>query len=155
MGDEVSASVSFPLDPDGFLRRECPTCGEEFKWFHQEEYDADIEHVAEYFCPLCGVPAATDAWYTTAQVEYMQGAVGPQLDEAVQDAMKSAFSGIKGISFKPAGNFTFGLETPDPLIEPDAMVIVAPPCHDTEPVKVPETATAEVHCLICGQAFSA
>jgi hypothetical protein len=34
------------------------------------------------------------------------------------------------------------------------MVIVAPPCHPWEPVKVPDEATGELHCLICGTAFA-
>jgi hypothetical protein len=32
MSDEVQLSMSLPLDGDGFLRRECPTCEREFKW---------------------------------------------------------------------------------------------------------------------------
>ena len=35
------------------------------------------------------------------------------------------------------------------------MIIVVPPCHPWEPVKVPGEAAARVHCLICAEAFAA
>ena len=33
--NEIRLSVPFPLDSEGFLRRECPSCRREFKWLHQ------------------------------------------------------------------------------------------------------------------------
>ena len=33
------------------------------------------------------------------------------------------------------------------------MIILAPPCHPWEPVKVSEEAIARIHCLICGAPF--
>ena len=36
---------------------------------------------------------------------------------------------------------------------PDDMVMVEPPCHPAEPLKVPEDATGSVHCLVCGTAL--
>lgn len=49
-----------------------------------------------------------------------------------------------------------GVDLPDaePLHEPDDMIIVEPPCHLNEPLKVPEDAITLVHCLICGAQFS-
>ncbi len=38
--DEVMLEISMPLDSDGFLRRECPTCEREFKWLHTLEKPA-------------------------------------------------------------------------------------------------------------------
>lgn len=46
--------VSLPLDSDGFLRRECPHCMQEFKWHHgpaNEEAETANEPAA-YTCPL-------------------------------------------------------------------------------------------------------
>ena len=53
--------VSLPLDSDGFLRRECPHCVQEFKWHHgpaNEEAEAADEPAA-YTCPLCGQGGGT------------------------------------------------------------------------------------------------
>jgi hypothetical protein len=46
-------------------------------------------------------------------------------------------------------------ELPRAMHELNDMIILAPPCHPWEPVKVPEEATARVHCLICGEPFAA
>ena len=62
--DEIEIPVTIPLDNDGFLRRECPSCEEEFKWYAHEEGDADAETVDQYFCPLCGVASGVDMWST-------------------------------------------------------------------------------------------
>jgi hypothetical protein len=52
MSDEVSFTVSFPLDSEGFLRRECPSCRREFKWLPQDETDPMPDE--GYCCPYCG-----------------------------------------------------------------------------------------------------
>lgn len=155
MDEEISIPVSLPVDQDGFLRRECPTCEQQFKWYAHQEGDADAEIVDQYFCPLCGAPSGVDAWWTPDQLEFAQGAAGPALDEHVQGLIADAFKGIKGLHFKPDRNFSLEIPAPELLTEPDDMVIVEPPCHSNEPVKVPDTATNRVHCLICGAPFSA
>ena len=153
--NEIEIPVTIPLDNDGFLRRECPTCEEEFKWYEHEEGDADAETVDQYFCPLCGVASGFDTWWTPVQLEYMEGIAGPTLDQAVHDMMTDAFKGNEWISIKPDRNFSLDIPTPETLVEPDDMLIVEPPCHPNEPVKVPESATASLHCLICGSQFAA
>lgn len=155
MSDDFSVPVSGPLDSDGFLRRECPNCEQEFKWFSHQDGDPDAEPVDQYFCPRCGVAANTDAWWTPEQLDHAQGVAAPELDRFVQDAMKSAFKGVKGSTHEPNPNFTLGIDAPQPLTEPDDMVIVGPPCHPNEPLKVPEDALGQVHCLICGRPFAA
>lgn len=124
MDEEISIPVNLPLDSDGFLRRECPTCERQFKWFANDEGDADLEALDQYFCPLCGIGAGSDSWWTTEQLDFIQGAAAPELDRIVQDGLKDAFKGVKGMSYKSNPNFTLGIETPDPLTEPDDMAIV-------------------------------
>jgi hypothetical protein len=150
-----SYSVQLPLDDDGFLRRECPHCLQEFKWYHgsaadQPEGEADPP---AYYCPRCGVSAAPDRWWTQDQLAFMQEYVaGPALRE-VTDEIEKAFRGVRGVTFKRGH-----LDEPEPpsaLHEPNDMIILAPPCHPWEPVKVPEDATAPAYCLLCGKAFAA
>jgi ribosomal protein S27E len=155
MNDEIRVPVSLPLDSDGFLRRECPTCEEEFKWFSHAEGDHDAEQASQYFCPICGAAAGLDSWWTPAQLEYGFGSASGAIDEAMNDAIADAFKGIKGLKFKQNSSFSLDIETPDPLIEPDDMVIVEPPCHTNEPLKVPEGSTERVFCLVCGAQFAA
>ena len=93
-------------------------------------------------------------WPPTPQLEFSQGIAGPAVDRAVQDLITDAFKGVKGISFEPNRNFSLEIPTPNPLTEPDDMVIVEPPCHPNEPLKVPEEATARLYCLVCGLHFA-
>ncbi len=35
------------------------------------------------------------------------------------------------------------------------MVIVEPPCHPWEPLKVPDDGRSNFYCLVCGEEFAA
>lgn len=155
MSDDFSVSVSIPLDSDGFLRRECPTCEEEFKWFSHDEDDPSLELVEQYFCPLCGQPGGVDSWWTPQQLEYVQAAAAPNIEAFIDDSISDALKGFTNVSVTKDGGVDFDAEPPEPLVEPDDLTIVEPPCHPQEPVKVPESyLTKEIHCLICGSGFA-
>lgn len=153
--DEIQIPVSLPLDTDGFLRRECPACEQEFKWFNHAEGDPDTEPVTQYYCPICGEPAPVDHWWTPAQVQYSQASAGPEIERLVQDSVAGMLKGIKRLTFKRNSSFSLGIETPEPLTEPDDMVIVEPPCHPNVPLKVPENTMERVYCLVCRTPFAA
>lgn len=155
MEEEIRVPMSLPLDSDGFLRRECPTCEREFKWFNHNEGDPNVEPANQYFCPLCGVAAGVDSWWTPAQLEYGLGGAGPVIEQVVRDTVAGMFKGLKDFTFKPNAAFGLDIETPDPLTELDDMVIVEPPCHPNEPLKIAEETTARIYCLVCGAAFAA
>ncbi|WP_221847973.1 MULTISPECIES: hypothetical protein [Micrococcaceae] len=154
MDSNYTIRVALPLDTDGFLRRECPNCGGQFKWHHGPA-NAEAEQQSPppaYSCPLCGRPAANDAWYTPAQIELATSSALHVAHEAIHDSLESALRGRKGLTYKRSRAALE--EVTDPLVEPDDMVIVASPCHDFEPIKVPEVHTGILYCLICGAAFT-
>lgn len=154
MDDEIRINVQLPLDADGFLRRRCPTCGREFKWSSHQEGDRDAEHVDQYFCPLCGEPAPIDDWSTDAQSDAFHELGQAAAAQYVQDAMRDAFRGSKHIKYKP-GTAPAEPTPPDELLhEPNDMTIVEPPCHPGEPLKVPDGALNDLHCLLCGERFA-
>ncbi|TFC27614.1 hypothetical protein E3O55_11985 [Cryobacterium sp. MDB1-18-2] len=153
----MEIGYTLPLDADGYLRRECPHCEQEFKWHHGPTPNApeDFVYDAVYWCPRCGQSAANDQWFTQEQVEFQQGTLEAAAPDLINDMLADAFkpSRRSGITFKqPSRQGSTG--QPDPLVEPDDMVIVAPPCHSWEPVKVPEDAEIPFHCLICGAAYA-
>jgi hypothetical protein len=148
------ASVTLPLDDDDFLRRECPSCEQQFKWHYGptgEEPEGVVDPTV-YYCPLCGQPSGVDNWWTQEQIEYAQQvAMGLAVDE-LRDTFRDMERQSGGfIKFKSSGDDP---EHPDALHEPEDMAIIAPPCHPWEPVKVPSDWTAPVHCLLCGAAYS-
>lgn len=145
--------MSVPLDSDGFLRRQCPACEQQFKW-HASGPDDEVEHVDQYFCPLCGRAAEINAWWTQEQLEHAQALVVPDALRAVQDALGQSLNRSRSITFKPSGDLG-DVPVPDPLYEPDDMVIVEPPCHPAEPLKVPDDAPNHYYCLVCGSPFAA
>jgi hypothetical protein len=147
----MSSSMSVPLDADGYLRRECPTCERQFKW---HPGDDDFPIVDQYFCPLCGVPAGLDDWWTQEQLDHAQVLLMPEAMRVITDALGDAFKNSKHVTYKPSQDVHGDVPAPDVLHEPDDMVIVEPPCHPAEPLKVPEGATARLHCLICGELFA-
>lgn len=92
--NEIKINLSFPLDNDGFFRRECPFCYKEFKILLEKEeltditqkgIDSfmiemkekatdldDIEHSeTEFTCPYCGQRASKDNWWTQGQLAYV------------------------------------------------------------------------------------
>ncbi|MGW1551081.1 hypothetical protein, partial [Streptomyces sp. NPDC002346] len=156
----MELSFTIFLDPGGFLRRECPTCEKEFKFFygHTQGRPDDFLEPENYFCPYCGVPAGPESWWTPAQLEYAQSiAMGP----VMEDLARELNQGLGGNRRRRGGiGINFKIEqgsTPEPLtppIDPDDMMIVEPPCHAFEPLKVAEEWLNPIHCLMCGDKFT-
>jgi DNA-directed RNA polymerase subunit RPC12/RpoP len=156
--NEVTIGVPMPLDSDGFLRRECPTCEREFKWLHTSEAEADSEPVADggYFCPYCGVQAPSNAWLTQAQVALAQNVVAT---EVVGPMVKKFADDMKRTSRRSHGMVSASVhhdepERLDPLTESDDMTRVDFECHPAEPVKIVDDWEKPVRCLVCGEPAS-
>jgi len=158
---EESLKISVPLDSDGFLRRECPTCETEFKWLPSVDEaaahtDSEEESPSSYTCPYCGIQAPAGSWATKAQVELAQSVVmreivGPQLEEFGRE--------LNRLNRETGGLITFSAQvehdqpTTDPtLTEADDMRRVDFACHPDEPIKILEDWQGDVYCLVCGTA---
>jgi hypothetical protein len=154
----VEIPVELPLD-DGFLRRECPRCEQQFKWHVGPTEDAPADQVAPtvYFCPYCGEPAALDQWWTPDQLEYTRGMIAQPVMDMLAEQLGDAFKPLNS----PRGLISVSTEVthdevgePSSLHEPSDMQIVESPCHPWEPVKVPEGWAEPLHCLVCGTEFA-
>jgi len=155
---EIELSMALPLDSDGFLRRECPTCEREFKWLPaQDDAEATPPPDGGYFCPHCGIQAQPDAWHTKAQVAAIEALL--QRD-VVDPALEGFARDLRRIEPESGGLIKVTtrrdpVEEPEPLTEADDMRRVDFACHPEEPVKVAEDWPREVRCLVCGRAASA
>jgi hypothetical protein len=150
MSDEYQTSMSLPLDKDGFLRRECPTCEREFKVFIQreegDEADAQSPSPGGYYCPYCAIQADPDGWFTKPQLEaakskLMDEFVGPMLDEFKRSVEGSPFVSV---------DVNKADKSDSELTESDDMRRVDFGCHPETPVKVADDHPEAVHCIICG-----
>ncbi len=153
--DDVTLEMSMPLDSDRFLRRECPTCERELKWFITPGGEGTAAPIADggYFCPYCGVQAETNSWLTKAQAELAQNMVATRV---LGPMLKKLGDDMKGIGRNSGGMISAEVQydAPDelnPLTDFDDMTRVDFDCHPTEPVKVLDDWDKPVRCLICGQ----
>lgn len=152
--DEVTVGMSVPLDSDGFLRRECPTCEREFKWLPNADDNAESIEVPDggYFCPYCAIQAPPGSWFTQAQIELAQSIVAT---EVVDPMLKDFTRDINSIGRRSGSMFSVSAkydapDEMDPLTEADDMKRIDFTCHPMEPVKVLDDWDRHVHCLVCG-----
>lgn len=150
-----SYSVSVPVDDDGYLRRECPTCERQFKWHVGPTGDrpSDATDLAVYSCPLCGENAEPDQWWTQEQLDYVQAAAAGPIMEELNEELRKALSGSYGL-FEVTVESDRAPGPPAAIHEPNDLVIVQSPCHPWEPVKIPDDWNDTLHCLICGAEFA-
>lgn len=148
---EVQIPMSVPLDSDGFIRRECPTCERELKWRPTPDGEEGAPTPeGGYFCPYCAVQAPPASWWTKAQLEAAEAKihneiVKPMLDDFGKSLERASSSHVRFTS-KPAER-----AAEPQLSESDDMRRVDFSCHPSEPVKVLEGWDRPVYCPICGQ----
>ena len=150
VSDEVSFSISLPLDDEGFLRRECPNCEREFKWLPQD--DSEPEPHGGYCCPYCGERASSDSWFTRGQLRVLEAAVDENVIKPQLTGLEDSLVDLEQASggFLSARIERSGSRRPARLTEPTDMRRVDFDCHPREPVKVMDDWQDAVHCLICG-----
>lgn len=154
MSDEISIPMSLPLDGDGFLRRECPTCERQFKCLvSQDNADATPAPPGGYFCPYCAVQAPADSWWTKAQLEAGKAVlhrkvIAPELEKFRRNIDQiNRGSGLLNISARIEGDEPEELS----LGETDDMRRIVFGCHPDDPIKVLDDWERPVHCLICAE----
>ena len=151
---DMSSSVSLPLD-GGFLRRECSRCEHQFKWHHgpTAERPEDTVDPRLYYCPYCGEPSPVDDWWTQEQIEYIQqSALGPMMHELADGFQRSLGSQRNSLI-----QISLEFDEPEPpssLVEPQDMTEIQSPCHPWEPIKIYDSWTSSLYCLLCGERFA-
>ncbi len=174
----IEMSLPFPLDEDGFLRRECPLCCREFKILlgreelqtfeqksigsfmletqeeEQETGEGDAEAAVEFTCPYCGQRSAGGKWWTQEQVAYIGVVVQNNLARIVNEQfvrpMKKSLGRHRSgpVSFRFEGK---ELEQQEPWISPEAndMEVFDLPCCGRQ-IKVEDGWDSTVYCYFCG-----
>ena len=144
-----------PLDDDGYLDRECPSCERRFRWHDGPTEDAPPSQSSSdhYYCPYCGASAPLDEWWTTEQIEAAQQIAIEAAAEEVGRQFKEVARNSKHHEYR---SDLSAIPPPGPLEldEIDSLVAVASPCHGYEPVKVLTAWRSALYCLICGEPYS-
>jgi hypothetical protein len=147
---EKQIPMSLPLDSDGFLRRECPTCERELKWRPTPEGEqGEPTPEGGYFCPYCGVLAPSGSWWTKNQVAMTEATVHNEVIKPMLDDFSSSLQRASSQHLRITSTPVEPQEVPI-LAEADDMRRFDFECHPTEPVKVLDDWQGDVHCLICG-----
>jgi len=174
---EIRMNLSFPLDNDGFFRRECPFCRKEFKVLLEKEELTDLaqkgidsfmielkeetmdldksEHSeTEFICPYCGQRAPSDSWWTQEQRAYMgivaKNIIAKIVNENLICPLKRTFrrSNSGMVSIRFEGE---EMEQQEPWISPEVndMKIFDLPCCQRK-IKIEENWWNVVYCFFCG-----
>lgn len=154
--NDVSISLSLSMDKDHFLRRTCPSCGQDFKTVTDE---ADIvwlmapqirrmgleiggaetngnEHEDRLYCPYCGYSTELSKTLTEETTNYIHRHI---MREIVLPMTNKAFSGFDDISRNTGGLISISFEHSRGTLPPR-------PIHGPEPSDM-----IEVEFLCCGQ----
>lgn len=169
-------NISFPLDDDNFLRRECPLCHKELKIQIEEkelidliqksinsflietteegdaEQDKDLE--IEFTCPYCGQQSLDEIWWTKEQHAYIEVYASNIMAQIVNknliDPLKRNFRGSNSgaISMRFEGK---EMEQQEPWISPEVndMEVFDLPCCQRK-MKIDENWIKTVYCFFCG-----
>jgi len=114
---ETTIQMLFPVDDEGYFRRECPYCRKEFKVLLEKnemgdmirqledsylidesselKTDDDREQEALFTCPYCGQEADGDSWWTQEQLlhirTHLENLVADMLNEQLIRPLKRKF----------------------------------------------------------------
>lgn len=172
---DIQRYLTFPLDDEGYFRRECPYCHKEFKVMPEKddfiefdkefidsisvanesiEGEKDPSDISVFTCPYCNQKAPMGDWWTREQNEYIRvvakNIIAKIVNEKLIKPLKRNFgkpsSGMISIKFK--GQEIKRLEEwigP----EPNDMKIVDLPCCGKK-VKIDDGWSDKIFCYYCG-----
>lgn len=174
---EIKMDLSFPLDKDGFFRRECPFCRREFKILLKKDELTDIARKGidsfmikpeeettgsdesarsetEFICPYCGQRASSNNWWTQEQLAYIgivvKNIMAKMINECLIHPLKENF----GKSANDMASIQFKsreMKQQEPWISPEVndMEVFDLPCCQRK-IKIEENWTEVTHCFFCG-----
>ena len=173
----IRINLSFPLDEDGFFRRECPLCHREFKVLLEKEELTDLAQKVvdffmldekekeanlsesepsriEFFCPYCGQRAPANSWWTQEQLAYVRTVTKNILAKIVNENLIRSLKRAFQRSSSGKGSVWFQgkeIEQQEPWISPEVndMKIFNLPCCRRK-IKIEEKWQGTVYCFFCG-----
>jgi uncharacterized Zn-finger protein len=148
MSNIIEKNICMPVDDDGYFRRSCPYCNNEFKI--KKEDQEDLLSEKDYWCPYCGQTADRNKWWTREQIELRhkieKNIAADIINRDLIKPLQRLHSPSSGIRVT-----THELERGNELINPDINemnTIPLPCCNKT--IKIAEEWDKTVYCFYCG-----
>lgn len=173
----IEKNISFPLDDEGFFRRECPLCCREFKVLLENEELNDIKQKGidsfmieqseknaqseegdepdrEFTCPYCGQSSSINSWWTEEQNAYIKVYVENIMAKLVNENLIRPLKRNFGKSSSGLISLEFKgdeIRQKEPWISPESndMEIFNLPCCNRK-LKIKEEWKDKVYCFFCG-----
>lgn len=106
MSDTKTFEIGIPLDEDGYLEMECDFCKNRFM-LHKNVYGS--EENLHFFCPICGLPNATNTFFCPEVLEkarqiaenYAMEQINAMLDKSFKGLSKNKYVKVKTKKARP------------------------------------------------------
>lgn len=150
---DTQLEVSFPLDPEGFISKECPLCKMRFR-IYLNDFDSKIKEKDEVLCPYCGLGAYSNEPWTPEQVKFMQDILHYRILEPEVEKLKGELKKSKLKSKFISVDVNIKREKARKPISPkesNNMRIVNFPCCDIN-IKIENNCEKFIYCFYCGKA---
>ncbi len=139
------ASLSLPVDDDGFFGRECPACEQPFK-MKADEWEA-LPDELRVTCPYCGEqPEDANDFMTQDQQERVETAINALAEQYVHGAVSEMFRQSLGSQPRRIGGGMFGIEI--------SVDTGAPPRIRVLPEFVEEKVRRTIKCSNCSTTYA-
>jgi len=172
---EIIKGIKIPLDDEGYLRRECPFCMNEFKILPKEEDldGSEPENLEQFmieedkkdgiddessenevFCPYCGQQAEEDQWFTQEQADYINSITQNIVADLINDNLINPLKRNLGGSSRGMISVEFkgdAIEKENEWVSSDLndMMIFELPCCQSS-IKIEDDWKGTVYCFFCG-----
>lgn len=150
MSDIKTFEIGIPLDEDGYLEMECDFCKNRFM-LHKDVYGSE-EHL-HFFCPICGLPNATNTFFCPEVLEKAQQIAANYAMEQINAMLDKSFKGLNKNKFVKVKTKKVKLEPEKELYEPSQIYeMVRMDCCNVHVKAQNFDKEIGIYCPICGGA---
>ena len=141
-------TINIPLDKDGYLEMECDFCKNRFM-LHKDTYEKEDNF--HFFCPICGLPNDTNAFFCPEVLEKMEQVAANYALEQIDAMLDKSFKGLKKSKFIKVTTKKSKPEPEKELYEPTKdYELVKMSCCDVSVKTQNFDKEIGLYCPICG-----
>lgn len=147
--DNLEKSVALPMDSDGYIRFQCPSCTANFKLLSNELAALDEK---AFSCVACGHHGVPLNFLTHENATYLNEAIRNMARGAIEQSVKSLRpTGGKGFTLRSNSNFKLQREPELEPIPDEDLDLRAFACCGRSAKVGPLDASLGLYCPYCGE----